>query len=114
MHLGSEGLQQKLEGPDPMPQPQDACLSCRAAHSREKVRTKFEASVTTTEGAATGHQVRQLLRRYGIENPTSELYDEMIADLVAAGRSHFLGASTEIGEFIKLDAKWCRDPANST
>src|ERR1700722_15135709 len=40
--------------------------------------------------------------------------DQMIADLVAAGRPHFVGAGTEIGEFIKLDAKWRRDPANST
>jgi hypothetical protein len=51
---------------------------------------------------------------YGIENPTSEQYDEMTEDLRAAGRSHFLGSGTEIGKVMKLDAKWRRDPANST
>jgi hypothetical protein len=70
---------------------------------------KFEAFVATTEGAVTDHQVRQLLRRYGIEDPTSDQYDEMVADLVAAGRSHFTAGGDEFREMMKLDLKWRKD-----
>ncbi len=67
---------------------------------------KFEAFTASHEGTVTDHQVRQLLRRFGIEEPTPEQYDEMVEDLRSAGRSHFLGAGTEISEVGKLEAKW--------
>lgn len=50
-----------------------------------------------------------MLARYGIENPTQEQYDEMVEDLVAAGRSHFTAGGTEFRVVMKLDLKWKQD-----
>jgi hypothetical protein len=68
----------------------------------------------THEGFITNIQVRRLSTRHGIESPTAEEHYGMVDDLAAAGRSHFIGSGTEIGELMKLEAKWRRDPANST
>jgi hypothetical protein len=75
---------------------------------------KFESFAATHEGTVTDYQVRSLLRRFGIDGPTPDQYDEMVEDLRAAGRSHFLGGAVEMDIIRELEAKWGREPVVSS
>jgi DNA invertase Pin-like site-specific DNA recombinase len=83
--------------------------TARTVFPSPKDPARFEWFAASHEGTVTDHQVRGLLSRYGIAEPTPEQYGQMVEDLVAAGRSHFLGSGLEMRELMKLEVKWRQD-----
>jgi hypothetical protein len=65
--------------------------------------SRFIAIKHTQEGMITDANVRFLLARFGITDPTPGQYDEMMADLAAASRQRASKGDAALGP---LEKKW--------